>query len=92
MWAESCAILCDQVRVHVYIDDELVSELDEKVGERGRSAYIEEAVRARMDRERRGDALLRGIGTIGDEGHPWDPDPAAYFTDSRRAETERRSR
>ncbi len=78
------------MRVHIHIDDELISELDRRTGERGRSAYIEAAVRERLDRERRWDLIWSGVGAITSEGHPWDPDPAAYFSEERRRQSAQR--
>jgi hypothetical protein len=75
------------MRIHVYLDDDLVGELDRRVGERGRSAYIEDAVRQRIDRETRWDLIWSSVGAIDDRGHPWDPDPASYFGDERRRAT-----
>jgi len=81
------------MRVHVYMDDDLIQELDRRAGERGRSAYIEDAVRERLERERRWDLIWSATGSIEAEGHPWDPDPAAYFRAERQRETaDRRAR
>ena len=74
------------VRVHVYIEDELVRQIDDRVGDRGRSAYIEDAVRDRLDRERRWEIIESSFGTIPDTGHDWDDDPAAWVRDQRRAD------
>jgi hypothetical protein len=75
------------MRVHVYLDDDLVNELDALVDERGRSKFIEEAVRQRVDRERRWRLMRSAIGSIADGGHPWDPDPAGFFHRTRSAES-----
>ncbi len=77
------------MRVHISLDEDLVRELDELAGERGRSAYIEQAVRERLDRERRWRAIWSAVGTISDEGHPWDPDAATWVHDSRREDPRR---
>jgi Arc/MetJ-type ribon-helix-helix transcriptional regulator len=77
------------MRVHVYIDDELVHEIDDRVGNRGRSSYIEEAVRARLDRERRWELIESSFGTIPDTGHDWDRDPAAWVHDQRHGDPRR---
>ncbi|HJR98479.1 MAG TPA: ribbon-helix-helix domain-containing protein [Actinomycetota bacterium] len=80
------------MRLHVYLDDELVRELDELVGDRGRSAFIEEAVARRLDAERRRKQIWSAVGSISDEGHAWDPDPGAWVRETRRRETEARER
>jgi len=78
------------MRVHVYLDEDLVAELDELVGDRGRSSFIEDAVRAQVDRERRWRAIWSAVGSVGDRGHAWDPDPAAWVHEQRRRDTEHR--
>jgi predicted transcriptional regulator len=77
------------MRVHIYLDDDLVQQLDEMAGDRGRSAYIEEAVRQRLDRERRWRLMRQAYGSISDSGHPWDPDVAAWVHESRREDPRR---
>jgi len=72
------------MRVHIFLDDELLAALDELVGPRGRSPFIAEAVRARVDQELRWRKIRSAIGSISDEGHPWDEDVAAWVHDSRR--------
>lgn len=84
-----CANLWD-MRVHVYLDEDLVAELDELVGDRGRSSFIEDAVRAQVDRERRWRAIWSAVGSVADGGHDWDPDPAAWVHEQRRRDTEHR--
>jgi hypothetical protein len=67
-----------EVRIHVHLDDALVAELDDRVGSRGRSRFIERATRVALDEERRWEAIRAAIGTIEDTGHPWDGDPAGW--------------
>lgn len=74
------------MRVHVYLDDELVEELDRVAGERGRSAFVEQAVRKELDDRRRWEMIWSVTGSISEAGHPWDPDPAGYFHESRRSD------
>jgi Arc/MetJ family transcription regulator len=77
------------MRLHIYLDDALVAELDEAVGQRQRSAYIGRAVRRLLDDDRRRMALRASLGSIDDGGHEWDDDPAAWVrqqrSDDRRA-------
>jgi predicted transcriptional regulator len=72
------------MRVHIWLDDDLVFELDELAGERGRSAYVETAIRERIERERRWGAVERALGSIPDTGHDWDEDPAGWVHEQRR--------
>jgi len=77
------------VRVHISLDDELVRELDELVGPRGRSPFIANAVRRAVDAERRWRKIESAFGTIADSGHEWDDDPAAWVHAQRRADERR---
>ena len=73
------------MRLHVYIDDDLVEQLDREVGDRGRSAFVEECVRNELDRRGRWRAIWSALEgpPMDEEGHPWDPDPASYFHEER---------
>jgi predicted transcriptional regulator len=77
------------MRVHIYVDDDLLRELDELVGPRGRSPFITEAVRRAVDAERRWRKIESAFGKIGDTGHEWDEDPAAWVRSQRRADARR---
>ena len=77
------------MRVHISLDEELVEAIDETVGPRERSSYIAEAVRKQLDADRRWRRIHSAIGSIGDEGHPWDPDVAKWVHDSRREDPRR---
>lgn len=77
------------MRVHIYLDDDLVEQLDEVVGDRGRSAFIEDAVRKELDRRRRWDLMWSAVGSIDDRGHEWDDDVAGWVHDQRRADPRR---
>lgn len=83
-----CANLC-AMRVHISLDEELVRELDDLVGPRGRSPFIAEAVRRAVDQERRWRLMRSAIGSISDEGHPWDRDVARWVHESRREDPRR---
>lgn len=77
------------MRVHIALDDELVAELDRRVGPRQRSAFIATLIRRGLDDERRCDDIEASLGSLPDSGHPWDDDPAAWVraqrhTDGRR--------
>jgi hypothetical protein len=77
------------MRLHIQIDDRLLAELDEAVGQRQRSAYISRAVRHQLDEDRRRRSLRAAMGSIEDGGHDWDDDPADWVrrqrSDDRRA-------
>lgn len=78
------------MRVHISLDEELVREIDRLSGPRGRSAFIEQAVRERVDRERRWRKMESAIGSIPDTGHPWDEDVAGWVHEQRRLGERRR--
>ena len=77
------------MRLHITLDNELVAELDGRVGSRRRSAYIAELIRRALDDERRWDDIEAALGAIPNEGHEWDDDPGEWVrlqrSDRRRA-------
>lgn len=77
------------MRVHISLDDDLIAELDRRVGVRQRSAFIGETVRRALDDESRWDAIESAIGSIRVGGHAWDDDPAAWVRSQRRGDTRR---
>ena len=77
------------MRVHISLDEELVSELDERVGRRRRSAFIAETVRRALDDEHRWDEIEAALGAVPAEGHEWDEDPAAWVRGERRGDARR---
>jgi len=77
------------MRLHISLDDELVEELDRRVGRRRRSAFIADTVRHALEDARRREDIEAGLGALAGEEHEWDPDPAAWvhaqrFSDPRR--------
>ncbi|MGI8462369.1 MAG: hypothetical protein ACR2OC_12200 [Solirubrobacterales bacterium] len=68
------------------MSDELVSQLDRRVGPRQRSGYIAAAVSAALDDESRWEMVEAALGTIDDHGHEWDDDPAAWVAAQRAAD------
>jgi hypothetical protein len=76
------------MRLHITVDDDLVAELDQRAGSRRRSAFIAELIRRGLDDERRWDDIESALGSIPDEGHDWDADPAEWVhrqrSDARR--------
>lgn len=77
------------MRIHITLEDELVADLDRRVGSRRRSRFIAAAVRAALDDERRWELIESSLATVDDRGHDWDEDPAAWVRDQRRADAAR---
>jgi metal-responsive CopG/Arc/MetJ family transcriptional regulator len=78
------------MRLHIALDDDLVGELDRRVGPRRRSASIAELIRRGLDDERRWDDIEAALGGIEAHGHEWDDDPAAWVRAQRGSGTPRR--
>ncbi len=57
-------------RTHVILDDELLTAIDEQVGQRGRSRFLEEAAREKLERIELEDAIRQGAGLLKDEDYP----------------------
>jgi Arc/MetJ family transcription regulator len=74
------------MRVHINLDAELLRQVDELVGPRGRSPFVADAVRKAVEEEIRWRAIKRAAGGIADHGHDWDEDPAAWVRAQRRAD------
>ena len=74
------------MRLHISLEDELVRELDRRVGARRRSAFIAAALTRALDDERRWELIESAISSATDAGHDWDEDPAAWVRAGRRAE------
>jgi hypothetical protein len=77
------------MRVHIALDDDVVAELDRRVGPRRRSAFIAELIRRALDDERRWDDIEASLGQVADRGHDWDEDPAAWVRRQRRGDERR---
>lgn len=77
------------MRLHITLEDELVEQLDERVGRGRRSAFIAALIRRALDDERRWDEIEAALGGIDDEGHPWDEDPAAWVRAQRASDARR---
>jgi predicted transcriptional regulator len=71
------------MRLHISIDDDVARRLDQRVGPRDRSSFIERAIRLALDDAVRRDALESALGSIGDSGHDWDEDPAQWVRNQR---------
>lgn len=77
------------MRVHITLGDELVKELDRRVGARRRSAFIAQAVEQALDDHRRWELIESAVGSIRDDGHDWDGDAAEWVRTQRHADERR---
>jgi hypothetical protein len=77
------------MRVHITLRDDIVRELDRRVGARRRSAFIARAVEHALDDERRWELIDSALGSIESDGHDWDADPAAWVRSGRRGDARR---
>lgn len=77
------------MRMHIHLADELVAELDRRVGPRGRSSFVAAAIRAALDDQRRWELIESSFGALAAEGHEWDHDPAGWVRAQRRGDERR---
>jgi hypothetical protein len=77
------------MRVHITLGDEVVRELDRRIGARRRSAYIARAVERALDGDQRWESIDSALGSISDGGHEWDEDAGEWVRDQRRADRRR---
>jgi metal-responsive CopG/Arc/MetJ family transcriptional regulator len=77
------------MRLHISLDDELVKELDERVGRRRRSVFIGATVRRALDDERRWEDIEAGLGALSEREHEWDSDPVGWVTAQRHGDAAR---
>lgn len=65
-------------RTHVIISEQLLARIDAVAGERGRSRFLEQAAREKLDRDELKQALAGAAGVIDPEQHPeWGDHEAA---------------
>ncbi len=57
-------------RTHVILDDELLKAIDDAVGQRGRSRFLEEAAREKLERIELEAAIRKGAGILKGEDYP----------------------
>ncbi len=57
-------------RTHVILTDEVVAAIDEHVGERGRSRFLEEAAREKLERIELEVAIRDGAGILKEKDYP----------------------
>ena len=77
------------MRMHITLDDDLVLELDRRVGRGHRSAFIAATITQALEDARRWELIASAAGSIADEGHAWDADPAAWVRAERRGDAAR---
>ncbi|MCP9491137.1 MAG: hypothetical protein MSC31_14870 [Solirubrobacteraceae bacterium MAG38_C4-C5] len=77
------------MRLHISLEDDLVRELDQRVGRRRRSAFIAGTVRRALEDGRRWDDIETALGAVSDEDHDWDDDPASWVRSVRRGDDRR---
>lgn len=77
------------MRMHISLDDELVAQLDRRVGARRRSAFISATVRKALEDERRWEDIEAGLGALAGSEHEWDVDPAAWVRAGRASDSAR---
>jgi metal-responsive CopG/Arc/MetJ family transcriptional regulator len=77
------------MRVHITLDDDLVAQLDARVGSRRRSAFISETVRRALEDERRWRDIEGGLGVLAGSEHEWDADPAGWVRAQRESDSSR---
>jgi metal-responsive CopG/Arc/MetJ family transcriptional regulator len=57
-------------RTHVILDDEVIEAIDELVGQRGRSRFLEEAAREKLERVELEKALASTAGILKAKDYP----------------------
>ena len=77
------------MRMHIELDDAIVTEIDAIAGLRRRSAFVRDAVLAAVDRHRRTSRLRQAAGTLRGREHEWDGDPAAWVSRQRSSDPRR---
>jgi metal-responsive CopG/Arc/MetJ family transcriptional regulator len=77
------------VRTNLLLPKDLVDEVDHFAGERGRSRYVAEALRARLKRDRFHEAIAQTAGVLRAEDYPeWSTsEKVAEWVRARRSET-----
>jgi metal-responsive CopG/Arc/MetJ family transcriptional regulator len=77
------------MRMHIELDDQLVAQIDELSGPRGRSAFVRSAIERAIRQEFRWSDIEAAAGALANQDHDWDADPAAWVREQRRADARR---
>jgi metal-responsive CopG/Arc/MetJ family transcriptional regulator len=77
------------MRLHISLDDDLVRDLDSRVGRRRRSAFIATAVRNALDDERRWNDIEGAMGRLAEIEHDWDADAGSWVRTQREGDRRR---
>jgi len=77
------------MRLHIELQDDLVTAIDDAAGPRGRSRFIREALQQALELRRQRDLLRSVRGSIDDAGADWGADPAEWVREQRRADDRR---
>jgi metal-responsive CopG/Arc/MetJ family transcriptional regulator len=77
------------MRLHISLDDDLVRDLDSRVGRRRRSGFIAAAIRTALDDDRRWNDIEAAIGQMAEIEHEWDADPASWVRSQRALDSSR---
>lgn len=64
-------------RTHVILSDEVISAIDKRVGERGRSRFLEGAAREKLERLELDDAFVSVAGILDERDFPEFTDQAS---------------
>lgn len=77
------------MRMHIVLEDDVVAELDRRVGRGQRSAFVTRLIRQALDDARRWDDLESGFGSLDAGEHDWDEDPVTWVRAQRRQDDRR---
>jgi metal-responsive CopG/Arc/MetJ family transcriptional regulator len=77
------------MRMHISLDDDLVAQLDRRIGARRRSAFISATVRKALADEQRWEDIEAGLGALAGSEHEWDENPAGWVAAGRMGDSAR---
>lgn len=77
------------IRTNVTLPEEMIRQIDQLAGPRGRSAYVADAVRARLKRDRLRTVLDETYGAAAGETRWQDPDDAYRWARALREDDSR---
>jgi Arc/MetJ family transcription regulator len=69
-------------RMHIELDDELVAQIYELSGPRGRSAFVRSAIERAVRQELRWTDIEAAAGAHRNQDHEWDTDPGLGYNSS----------